>query len=278
MRRRFLSAFALCLALASGVLGAEPKAVIKGPQVWFKDWSLTLRLSGTVSDEPATVILESGGPEAPEDVDFIYHRDPRGRLTHVEFVPGKVGRYRFAVVARGKVEGQDEPKTAIATIDVQVTDFNPQPPGPQPPTPTPTPTPTPPTPPQPPTPPSPTPSAEPIAQAGTYRVLILHQDFKMSPAQTKVFNSAVLVDRLNAGAQKSADGRAEWRRLDQDTPILGDEAAVWGPLRDSLKAALAKPGAHQLPVIAFYQGANAFVYPFPDSIEGLNAILAKFGS
>jgi hypothetical protein len=276
MRKRSLTGLALCLALAIPGLGAEPKAVIKGPQVWFKDWPITLRLGGTVSDDPAQVILEDGAPEAAETVDFIYHRDPRGRLTHVQVVPGKTGRYRFVVVARGKVEGQDELKTAIASLDVQIVDFNPVVP------PQPTPTPTPPAPippqPQPPTPPEPAPSTDPIPKAESYRVLILHQDFRMSSAQTKVFNSAVLVDRLNKGAQKTSDGRAEWRRLDVDTPILGDEAAVWGPLRDSLKAALAKPGAHPLPVIAFYQGANAFVYPLPDTIEGLNAILAKFGS
>jgi hypothetical protein len=291
--RRFLGPLAAFLVLVAPGLGAEPKAALTGPKVWFKDWPITLRFSGTVSDDPPTIVL-SAGPEQPGDMHFQTFLDRNKRPVWAQTVPGKTGVYRFALIARGKVEGDEAPRESVATLDVQVIEFGtvpgptptptpipPLPPTPEPipPTPIPTPTPTP-TPTPEPVPPL---SDEPIAQKKTYRVLILHQDLQMSRGQERVFNSPLLADRLNDSTMPDPDGRASWRKFDIDTPLLGDEAQLWAPLLEQAKTALSKPGAHKLPVIIFFQfrpdgSKRAHVYPLPETEAGMIDILRKFGS
>jgi hypothetical protein len=180
---RLSRSMAVGLILASSVAWAvEPKAQLRGPKTAYVDWPITLRYNGTVSDKPSRIYLGSG-PEDQSQVDFITFMDKKGFPTHSMMVPGKPGLYRFVLIAEGSIDGEEESRVAVATVDVHVIDpTNPNPPGPTPPGPSPGPTP-PPDPP--PTPPIPTPPAPvPDPDASTVRVLLLHESSR------KIYGSA----------------------------------------------------------------------------------------
>jgi hypothetical protein len=238
------------------------------------DWPITFRYNGTISDKPARIYLGSG-PEDQSDVDFITFVDKKGFPTHSMVVPGKPGLYRFVLIAEGSVDGEEEPRVAVATADVNVIDpLNPNPPGPTPPAPEPIPIPPGPTPPVPdpgPTPPAPAPDPD----ASVVRVLLLHESSRpMTRGQENLWYGPELTQLLNTSTTADTNQRGGWRRWDVDVKVVR-EAPEWQAMMDAARAMLARPDAPQLPVIVVFRGKKGIAHKFPEDLATLQNILKK---
>ncbi len=272
--KRLGGALGALLVVASTVRGAEPKAVLKGPQVWYQDWPLVLRFAGTVSDDPVKLYLAKA-PEPIADVDVVMTLGRNKRPVFAQVVPGARGYYRFVLVASGTPEGDPEGERVevATTLDVYVIRWgervpNPlPPPDPAPPGPIPPPGPTPPIPhpdvdPPPPD-PGPTPDPAPVPDGPTRVLLLYESEDPMTRKQRALWDSIWLMNYLESSTAPDSLGESGWRKFDDDTAIV-KQAPEWLGMMTVARDLLAKPGAPKLPAIAVFRGTHGKLYPFPE--------------
>lgn len=240
-------ALALLLALAAPALGAEPRAIIRGPKTGAVGERLHYELDGSASDAPLRVSLSVDAEEGSDAETLKLWYDKAGKPGLAIVVPPAPGSYLLIVTARGTPEGQAEAQevTAHRLVMVGQQPTPPSPPGPVPPTP-----------------PGPTPPS-PVPIPGTgLRVLVVYESAdvsKLPPGQVAVLYSKTLRDLLNAKCPAGPDGKTrEWRIYDADVDLTGES--------DAWKAAMARP-RKSLPWIVISNGTSGYEGPLPASVD-----------
>lgn len=207
MRRLF---FTLVL-LAGPALGAEPKALLSGPETALTRTIVRLDPGGSVSDRMPLVRLNKG----PEKVTPEPRFNRTGALVCYEVVPTRAGSYEFYTVATGEppkdapdplfdfafwtvvVGGGPGPQPPVVTPAPYVPPVAPSPPVAPPVVPQPTPTP----------PPNPTPPPSPIPTSQIVRVpLNAVLAYSSDPMDPSANDWATVITDKNLGASLKSLG------------------------------------------------------------------------
>ena len=105
-----------------------------------------------------------------------------------------------------------------------------------------------------------------------FRVIIVSESgADISAGLTNVLNSSEVVNYLNAKCVKGSNGKPEWRKWDPDIDIRSETPTMvetWKTVKPLLQA---------LPEVAISVNGKSEIWPLPDSVPAIMALLEKYG-